>query len=139
MASLPRRRLPLFPRRKILPALAATLAVPLAAGRRAHAHAVVLASEPAQGARLPPGPVAVTLRFNSRIDHSRCRLVAIGPDGTEIAIEPAPPSEAEPLVLAARTPPLTPGAWRLRWQVLALDGHITRGDIRFTIVPATAP
>ena len=26
----------------------------------------------------------------------------------------------------------TPGEWRLRWQVLSIDGHITRGDIPFT-------
>jgi methionine-rich copper-binding protein CopC len=25
------------------------------------------------------------------------------------------------------------GAWRVRWQVLAVDGHITRGDIPFTL------
>jgi len=29
--------------------------------------------------------------------------------------------------------PWAPGAWRLRWQVLALDGHITRGDVPFAI------
>ncbi|MBW8269679.1 copper resistance CopC family protein [Caldovatus aquaticus] len=121
-----------------MPALAAALALP-PAGRRAHAHAVVLASEPAPDSRLPPGPATVRLRFNSRIDHARCRLVAIGPDGAEVPLAPAPPPGAEPVVLAARTPPLTPGAWRLRWQVLALDGHITRGDIRFTVVPPTAP
>ena len=26
------------------------------------------------------------------------------------------------------------GRWRLRWQVLALDGHITRGDIPFEVL-----
>ena len=42
---------------------------------------------------------------------------------------------AEPTLLEAPAPaaPLAPGAWRLRWQVLALDGHITRGDIPFTL------
>jgi methionine-rich copper-binding protein CopC len=27
------------------------------------------------------------------------------------------------------------GAYRLRWQVLAVEGHITRGDIPFTVAP----
>ena len=31
---------------------------------------------------------------------------------------------------------LQPGAQVLRWQVLAVDGHITRGEIRFTAGPA---
>jgi len=29
---------------------------------------------------------------------------------------------------------LAPGAHVLRWQVLAIDGHITRGDVPFTVV-----
>jgi len=28
---------------------------------------------------------------------------------------------------------LAAGAYRLRWQVLASDGHITRGEIPFTV------
>ena len=31
---------------------------------------------------------------------------------------------------------LTPGAYIIRWQVLAVDGHITRGDVPLTV---TAP
>ena len=27
----------------------------------------------------------------------------------------------------------TPGAYVVRWQVLAVDGHITRGDVPFTV------
>jgi hypothetical protein len=27
----------------------------------------------------------------------------------------------------------TPGAYVVRWQVLAIDGHITRGDVPFTV------
>jgi methionine-rich copper-binding protein CopC len=35
-------------------------------------------------------------------------------------------------MLASRVD-LTPGAYVLRWQVLAIDGHITRGDVPFTV------
>ena len=31
---------------------------------------------------------------------------------------------------------LTPGSYVVRWQVLAVDGHITRGDVPLTV---TAP
>ena len=48
---------------------------------------------------------------------------------TLIAIKPT----TEPDLLQGLLPPLAPGRYRLRWQVLALDGHITRGDIPFTI------
>ncbi len=96
----------------------------------ARAHAIIIASEPAEGATVPPGPVSVTLRYNSRLDRARSRVLLIAADNTETPLELG---ESDPAVLTARTPPLAPGNWRLRWQVLALDGHITRGDIRFTV------
>jgi len=40
-----------------------------------------------------------------------------------------------PDTLAATVGELAPRAYRLRWQVLAIDGHITRGDIPFTVAP----
>ncbi|WP_206664555.1 copper resistance CopC family protein [Dankookia rubra] len=103
---------------------------------QAAAHAVVVASDPAAGASLAVAPRQVTVRFNSRIDHGRSRLVLVGPDAVQVPLDPAP--EGEPTVLEApvAAATLVSGAWRLRWQVLAVDGHITRGDIPFTL---TAP
>lgn len=97
---------------------------------------MVVASDPAAGASLAAAPRQVTVRFNSRIDHGRSRLVLVGPEAVQLPLNLAP--EREPTVLEAALPgtPLAPGAWRLRWQVLAVDGHITRGDIPFTL---TAP
>ncbi|MDO9710782.1 copper resistance CopC family protein [Paracraurococcus lichenis] len=123
------------PRRRLLPGLGALSLLALSLlPRAAAAHAVVVTSDPAAGASLPAPPRQVTLRFNSRIDHVRSRLLLVGPEGAQVPLEPAP--EGEPTVLEARldpAPALAPGAWRLRWQVLAVDGHITRGDIPFTL------
>jgi copper resistance protein C len=116
--------------------LAGILVAPLLRPGEAAAHAVVVASDPAAGASLAAAPRQVTVRFNSRIDHGRSRLVLVGPDAVQVPLDPAP--EGEPTVLQApiAAATLVPGAWRLRWQVLAVDGHITRGDIPFTL---TAP
>ncbi len=35
--------------------------------------------------------------------------------------------------LRATASGLRPGTYKLRWQVLAIDGHITRGDIPFRV------
>lgn len=140
----PRRiRLSPFPvlvvsRRRLLATLGAVLpALALLHPGPASAHAVVTASDPAAGATLAAAPRHLTIRFNSRIDHGRSRLVLVGPEGVQLPLELAP--EGEPTVLEVALDPaarLAPGAWRLRWQVLAVDGHITRGDIPFTL---TAP
>lgn len=108
--------------------------LPLGLPRPAAGHALVVTSDPATGAVLAAAPRRVAVRFNSRIDHDRSRLVLIGPEGAQLPLDLAP--EREPTLLEgviAASAVLAPGAWRLRWQVLAVDGHITRGDIPFTL------
>jgi len=97
----------------------------------AAAHAVVVEATPAVNATVRGDPVAVTLRFNSRVDRSRSRLTLIDADGKETAVALEQSSGSD--VLAASVRGLAPGKYRLRWQVLAIDGHITRGDIPFTV------
>jgi copper resistance protein C len=99
----------------------------------ARAHAIVVSSQPAAGAVVHDTSAAVAVRFNSRIDPLRSRLMLVRPDGTSTTLELA--DAPSPDTLAASVGALTPGAYRLRWQVLATDGHITRGDIPFTVAP----
>lgn len=100
----------------------------------AAAHALVTESAPVAGATLADAPARAVLRFNSRIDQARSKLTLIGPDGTQRVL-PLDTAAAPTSLEAALPGPIPPGAWRLRWQVLAVDGHITRGDIAFTIAP----
>lgn len=126
-----------MPRSRIVRRALLGLGALLLAPRAGLAHAVVVSSDPAAGARLARLPEHVTIRFNSRIDHARSRLLLVAPDGAQTALELA--TEGEPTRLHATLPAgvaAAPGAWRLRWQVLAIDGHITRGDVPFSL---TAP
>ncbi|CCD95322.1 putative Copper resistance protein, copC family [Bradyrhizobium sp. ORS 375] len=103
----------------------------LAAPAAASAHAVIVSSQPASGATIDRDAVAIRLRFNSRIDHARSRLKLKAPDGAEQALAPAADTAADEIGAQARA--LSPGAWHLQWQVLSVDGHITRGDIPFNV------
>ena len=114
------------------------LALLLAAGlvlgsTAARAHAIVVSSQPAAGAVVHGKTVAVVVRFNSRIDPVRSRLLLVRADGSSTTLELN--GTQYPDTLAATAGPLAPGSYRLRWQVLAVDGHITRGDIPFTVAP----
>ncbi len=95
------------------------------------AHAVIVAATPTADQQVAPGKLAIRLEFSARIDKERSRLQLTAPDGAkaDIAIEP----DGEPNVVTGKTGDLTPGGYVLRWQVLAVDGHITRGDIPFTV------
>ena len=122
----------MIPRRLALALPALSLAGP------ARAHALVTGSTPAANARLRQAPQQVVVRFNSRVDPARSQLLLAprreGAGGTadERALELLP--GGPDTELRAALPPLAAGRWRLRWQVLALDGHITRGDIPFEVL-----
>jgi methionine-rich copper-binding protein CopC len=97
----------------------------------AAAHAVLLESSPSLNAAVPGPDVPIKLRFNVRIDASRSRFILVRPDGTTTPLELAKDSPAD--TLSAQASGLAPGVYRLRWQALASDGHITRGEIPFTV------
>ena len=96
----------------------------------ADAHAVLLQSSPAVSGTAAAGDVAMEFRFNSRIDHARSRLTLTTPDHGQTVLPIAP--DTPPDILRASTE-LKPGSYVIRWQVLAIDGHITRGDVPFTV------
>ncbi len=110
--------------------LRCVLLIGLLAPSAASAHAILVHSEPTLGAVVQAGPVLLTLRFNSRIDQARSRL-ALRREGSETPL-PLRPGGAPDQLAAQAT--VTPGSYTLRWQVLAADGHITRGDVPFTAV-----
>ncbi len=97
----------------------------------AFAHAILVSSEPSAGASVAAGTVDLTFRYNSRIDHDRSQLILTGPDHSQVVLTIIP--SAEPNVLQADPIVTTPGTYVVRWQVLAVDGHITRGDVPFTV------
>ena len=114
------------------------LSLVFAAAAAAHsasawAHAVIIKSDPAAGARVHGPRVDFRLQYNSRIDPKRSRLVLDLPDGRRRSLSIRPDDSLD--TLAAGATGLSPGSYRLHWQVLSVDGHITRGDIPFDVAP----
>src|SRR4051812_13494723 len=83
------------------------------------------AAHPRAGASRRAARRRFPLPFTTPTAHARSRLLLVGPEGAQLPLELAP--ELEPTLVGAALDPaaaLPPGAWRLRWQVLAVDGHI---------------
>jgi len=110
--------------------LLAALGLPPVAA--AEAHAIIVAAAPGPGEQVKGPDVPVALRFNSRIDRDRSRLALLRSSGKP---EIVPLAASAPDTLAGKLQGLPPGSYRLRWQVLGVDGHITRGDIPFAVIP----
>ncbi len=116
-------------RRRFVAIAASTLAT--LAGRPAQAHAVVMHSAPAANATISGPDIDILIRFNSRIDTARSRLRLTDLSGRYRSVDIG--DRREPNAMIARIVDLAGGSYRLSWQVLAVDGHITRGEIPFTV------
>lgn len=99
-------------------------------GGEAMAHAIVLNSTPRPGASVAGDALAIEIRFNSRIDVGRSHLKLFGRDGDAVSI---PLAESAEDTLKATATGLAPGSYRLHWQTLSPDGHISQGDIPFSV------
>jgi copper resistance protein C len=95
------------------------------------AHAILMDSSPKLNSSVKGPDVDIKLRFNVRIDGGRSRVKLVAPDGTTSTLTLA--SQASPDTLQTHAPGLKPGAYKLQWQVLASDGHMSKGEIPFTV------
>ncbi len=121
---------PTLPRLLARRAVAAFLLLGLLAPLPAHAHAILEESVPAQDGTVPAGTIGITLRYNSRLDKARSRMMLTRPDRSQTSL---PIMQAGPPDVLTSSIELKPGAYSIRWSVLATDGHLTRGDVRFTV------
>jgi copper transport protein len=105
-----------------------TLAL-LAAGGPAWAHAVLVETTPADGARLEAPPPDVRLRFNETVAPVSLRM--LGPDGQALPL-PDPVSENE-LLRIPLPADLPPGSYVVSYRVVSADGHPVAGSVLFGV------
>ena len=109
----------------------ACFAILLGLGSTASAHAILVEAVPPVRGSIAGPEVVFRLKFNSRIDAARSTLTLLLPDGRMLTLALA--DQPSPDTLTARSAHLRAGRHTLRWQVLAADGHITRGEVPFDI------
>ena len=116
---------------RLIAAIVVACGIALFAPRVTLAHAVLVSSQPGANSTVSGSEIAVLLKYNSRVDMEHSTLTLLAPDGRaeKVAIEGQPAPE----LLSAKLTGLVKGAYVLRWQVLATDGHITRGRIPFQV------
>lgn len=95
------------------------------------AHAILKSSFPAKDGSVSTADSQVKLTFNVRVDAERSKLQLLMPDASTIDLPFV--KGPSPDTLVSKLTGLKPGAYTLRWQVLAPDGHISRGEIPFVV------
>jgi methionine-rich copper-binding protein CopC len=112
-------------------AAAVICAMTALAPRVALAHAVLISAQPGENSIVTGPDVPVLLKYNSRIDLEHSTLTLLTPDGKLAKVNIG--SQPSPGLLSAMLTGLVKGSYELRWQVLAIDGHVTRGKVLFQI------
>lgn len=106
------------------------LTLVLAVAMHLEGHAILKSSFPESGGSVTRPDAPVKLTFNVRVDAARSKLQLLMPDASTIELPVKWPS---PDTLVSKLTGLKPGAYAIRWQVLAPDGHISRGEVPFTV------
>jgi methionine-rich copper-binding protein CopC len=109
----------------------AAAAVLLAGAGFLEGHAILKESSPAANATVVGPDVAIKLKYNVRVDSARSKIQLSRPDESVTELPLA--KQVSPDTLSSKATGLTPGAYKLQWQVLAPDGHITRGVVPFSV------
>ncbi|MHB1936039.1 MAG: copper resistance CopC family protein [Acidobacteriaceae bacterium] len=97
----------------------------------AFAHAALVHSIPADQAVVRSHQVDIALDYDSRIEARRCTVRLTDTAGKAFPLQMERSTKPSELKAAARN--LADGKYQVHWQVLASDGHITRGDVAFTV------
>jgi methionine-rich copper-binding protein CopC len=103
----------------------------VALGVHLEGHAILKSSSPSSGGSVIPPDSPVKLVFNVRVDAARSRLELLMPDASTVELPVV--KWPSPDTLVSKLTGLKPGAYAIRWQVLAPDGHISRGEIPFIV------
>jgi copper resistance protein C len=103
----------------------------LLAGGMIEGHAVLKESRPAANSKVTGPDVPIMLKYNVRVDAKLSKVQLLNPDNSTSDLKIDAQASAD--TLNAKATGLKSGEYKIRWQVLAPDGHITRGEIPFTV------
>ena len=94
------------------------------------AHAHLVSSQPANGARVAAAPASVTLVFS---ESAKVTALSIQATGDKTAKKLAVATAEDSVSHAIALPALAAGDYTLTWHALSDDGHVTSGTVKFSV------
>ncbi len=120
-----------------LRALSTCLALALAVcAGQAHAHASLVKSDPGRRAVLKSAPKAVKLWFSEKLEPAYSSAWLVDARGERVNRQPGAVSTEDPKLIVLPLEALPPGAYRVQYRVLSVDGHVIESSYLFTLKPA---
>ncbi len=97
------------------------------------AHAFPDHSDPKVGATVNPSPSLIRIWFDSELESAFSKITVRNADDKTVDKEDSMVDAANPKLLEVSVPTLPPGKYRVIWNVVAKDGHRTKGDFTFKV------
>jgi methionine-rich copper-binding protein CopC len=111
-------------------AFAATVLLTLAATTTAYAHAFLDHAEPRVGSTISTAPKEVVLSFTQNLEPAFSSVEVSDANGARVD-QGKPKINASTMRIGIKS--LSPGTYRVRWQVLSVDTHTTEGNFTFQV------
>ncbi|MDR3661073.1 MAG: copper resistance protein CopC, partial [Mycobacterium sp.] len=108
------------------------LALPTLTAAPAYAHAVLVSSDPIDGAALPAGPDHVTLTFDEPVRMIPGAVQVISESGSKIDRGARQHSGGTTIELTL-PPQLPRGTYTATWRLISADGHEVSGSVSFGV------
>jgi methionine-rich copper-binding protein CopC len=100
----------------------------------AEAHAFLDHAQPAVGSSTKASP-ELKLWFSENIKPAFSKVEVRAANGAEIKAGPLRVDQAQGSLVHVPLPGLKPGIYRVHWQVISVDSHVTSGNFHFTVTP----
>ena len=96
-------------------------------------HASLVRSSPARRATLTTAPDRVQLWFNEAVEPRFSSVSVWNAAGEQVDLQDARVGPEDPKRLTVGLKPLGRGAYRVRFRVLSVDGHVVESELPFTL------
>ena len=116
--------------------IAVVLAVCMAFGGQAMAHAHLVQATPAADAIVQNPPTALELRFSEGVEAKFTKIEITDGSGKDVPIQSIASGPGDKKILVVTpTSPFAAGTYKIVWRAISVDTHASEGSYSFTIQP----
>ena len=101
----------------------------------ARAHAFLDHAAPAVGSTVHAPPAQVRLWFTQQLEPAFSSVRVVDRSDRRVDRGDAKVDARDGTILQVSVPALAPGRYRVVWQVLSVDTHVSEGDFTFDVAP----
>jgi copper resistance protein C len=100
----------------------------------AGAHSRLERAIPVAGSAVRASPPQVKLWFTERLEPAFSKVQVFDRNGNQVDKGNPEVDDADAKLLHVSLPTLAPGTYRVKWRVLSVDTHVSKGDFTFNVV-----